>query len=350
MKAIDIAKQLGISKATVSLALNNKPGVSKATRKKILECAYQNQPLSQTSNNQPVNIPVPSRNVIKVVAPLTGLNLLQSPEPDLLPDFTVPLERTANQLGYRLEITFPDMRTKPIHDVVEECNHSPAVGIILFASELSAEEIRYFQGIHKPVVLYDNISETMAYSTVTIDNRNACRLAVDYLTEKGFRNIGYLAMTRNIFNYQERRKGFLEAMSAHNLPCSQDHILHIGQETNEIYQKVKNSWHKIHTFDAYIMESYHLSIGVIHALRDLNVKVPQDVSLVGIDQLPSYLTGNCQLTTLKVPHENRATLTMLLLDNEIRSPEPFKSRLSTSCILIEGNSVKQVTAHLVSSN
>ncbi len=344
LKAVDIAKQLGISKVTVSLALNNKPGVSKATRKKILECAYQMENSTKSPDPNPSNIPVPSRNIIKVVAPLTGLNLVQSPEPDLLPDFTVPLERTANHLGYRLEITFPDIRSKSIRDVVEECNHSPAVGIIIFASELSGEEIQYFQGIHKPVVLYDNISETMAYSSVTIDNRNACRLAVDYLVQRGFRNIGYLAMTRNIFNYQERREGFLDAMAAHNLPCSKGHILHIGQETAEIYQKVKINWHKIHSFDAYIMESYHLSIGVIHALRDLNINIPQDVSLIGIDQLPSYLMGNCQLTTLKVPHENRAILTMLLLDNEIRSPEAFKSRLITNCIMMEGNSVKQKEA------
>ena len=342
MKAVDIAKQLKISKATVSLALNNKPGVSEATRKRILEYAHTMENMEAQPDTLLSRLPEAVRNIIRVVVLSKGLNLVQSQELDILPDFTIFLERAARQLGYTLEVSYPDMQTRSISDIVAECNASPAKGIILFASELTGEEIGGFRGIKKPVVLYDNISAPGIYSSVTIDNRGASRAAVDYLVSRGFKDIGYLAMTRSIFNYQERRKGFLEAMADHNLHCTGKSIMHIGEKIDDIYEKIKNNWNIINTHEAYIMESYHLSVGVLHAFRDLGIHVPKDTSLIGIDQLPSYLMGDCQLTTIKVPHENRASLAVLLLNSEINSQEPFKSTLVTNCILTEGNSVKRI--------
>lgn len=341
MKAVDIAKQLGISKATVSLALNNKPGVSEVTRRKILMYAQKTEREEYMYDHGTESPKLLEHSTIKVLAPTKGLNLVQKPELDLLPDFTVALGVTAKKLGYTLEIIFPDLHCDTIPDIVRECNDSSAAGIILVASELTREEISYFRGFKKPVVLYDNISENGIYSSVTINNQGASRLAVDYLVSQGIKDIGYFAMSRNIYNYAERRRGFQEAMASHNLPCTGDNILHIGEKPDEIYQRVKNSWHKIHTHEAYIMESYHISVGITHAFRDMGVKIPDEVSLIGIDEIPAYLMGDCRLTCIRVPHDTRYAMTIFLLHNQITSAQPFTSSLSTNCILMEGSSVRR---------
>ena len=139
-------------------------------------------------------------------------------------------------------------------------------------------------------------------------------------------------------------------MEAHNLPVSPETFITLGQTIDECYQKTKTDWPKFPVHEALIMESYHLSIGILHAFRDLGVRIPKDVSLIGVDMLPSYLMGDCQLTMIKVPHENRATLAITLLDHEIRESTEFCSHIRTECKLIEGNSVSPAQQQLYSAD
>lgn len=367
MKAVDIAKTLGVSKATVSLALNGKPGISEKTRNRILTYAAEMEQMAERAAAQAAAlsadadvIPDPSkedarqipydtsfakaspgaRPVIRVISPAKTYQLIAKPDLDLLPDFFSISERMASRLGYTLEIQCPDFLTDPIDEIVADCNGPAVSGVLIAASEITGEDIRRFRGIQKPVVLYDNEIPGGPYSSVTINNRGAVNLAVDYLFRHGIRDIGYLCMSRPIYNFEERRAGFREAMAAHNLPVFPTNFLTVGQTIDENYRKIKSDWTKFPPHEAYIMESYHLSVSLLHAFRDLGVRIPEDVSLIGIDQLPSYLMGDCRLTTIKVPHESRATLAVSLLDHEIRGSGEFPSHIRMDCRLIEGDSVR----------
>ena len=380
MKAVEIAKALGVSKATVSLALNGKPGISEKTRNRILAYAAE---LSRGAEERPAagktfgDTTVPgsadgsgmlsgnvlrtantlsyphafhgARPVIRIISPAKATHLFSNPELDLLPDFFSISERTASRLGYTLELQCPDFLTDPIEQIAADCNSPSVAGVVIFGSELTSDDIYRFRGIQKPVVLYDNELPDR-YSSVTIDNRGAAGMAVDYLFRRGIRDIGYLCMSRPIYNFEERRAGFLEAMEAHNLPVSPETFITLGQTIDECYQKIKTDWPKFPVHEALIMESYHLSIGILHAFRDLGVRIPEDVSLIGVDMLPSYLMGDCQLTMIKVPHENRATLAITLLDHEIRESTEFCSHIRTECKLIEGNSVSPAQQQLYSAD
>lgn len=357
MKAVEIAKNLGVSKATVSLALNGKPGISEKTRQRILAYAagmregvilpddgdgrireLSGVPFSAAANGFSTPSAGGERQIIRIISPAKAPYLFSSPELDLLPDFFSISERAASRLGYALEIQCPNFLADPIEQIAADCNVPSVAGVVIFASELTHDDICRFRGIQKPVVLYDNELPGQ-YSSVTIDNRGAAGMAVDYLFRHGIRDIGYLCMSRPIYNFEERRAGFLEAMEAHNLPVSPETFITLGQTIDECYQKIRTDWPKLPVHKALIMESYHLSIGVLHAFRDLGARVPEDVSLIGIDMLPSYLMGDCQLTMIKVPHENRATLAITLLDHEIRESAEFRSHVHMECRLIEGDSV-----------
>ena len=92
--------------------------------------------------------------------------------------------------------------------------------------------------------------------------------------------------------------------------------------------------------DAFIMENYQVSMGVMRAFRERKIAVPQEVSLVGVDELPDYLTGDFLLTTVRVEHAERARAVMMFLEQEMKGALSAKFKIYSNCELIPGNSVR----------
>ena len=89
------------------------------------------------------------------------------------------------------------------------------------------------------------------------------------------------------------------------------------------------------------MESYHVSMGTIMAMQELGIQIPEDVSLIGIDALPSFLTGGIRMTSIRVPHTERAYWTVQLLLKEMDHPVREKCKLYTNCVFVNGDTVKE---------
>lgn len=338
IKVIDIANRLGISKATVSLALNNKPGVSEQTRQKILECQRSMQ--SGRSSSGMLSPKFQKHQMVKVLIPSKGRNNIQNAELDLWSDVNAVFDRMAKSWGYTLGLSYLDMASISPEEVNAECNIESVAGVILFGTELDTSDISVFKGIQKPMVIYDCDLACDDFSSVMINNRMGVKTAVDYLVRNGLHDIMYLANSETIYNYAERRHAFHEALAGHDIAYNSDRVLLMGSSIDEIYVNMIE-WLGNHVLpQAFIMESYHLSIGTIRALHEKHIKIPNDISLIGIDKLPSYLTRECQLTTVTIPHTERATMTMILLHNEILNASTFKSKIFTACKLEEGESVK----------
>ena len=92
--------------------------------------------------------------------------------------------------------------------------------------------------------------------------------------------------------------------------------------------------------DAFIMDNYQVSVGVMKALKDLNLSVPKDVSLIGVDELPSLVMADYNLTTIKVDHSGRIRAILLFLEQEINGGLASKFKIYSNCELIQGNSVR----------
>lgn len=336
IKAIEIARKLGISKATVSLALNNKPGVSQETRQKVLNCKQQMQ--LAASQQQPAK-QLHKQQIIKILVPSKHRKTVRYAELDLWTDVNAVFDRMAKTWGYTLGLSYLDMSTVSAQEISVECSAENIAGVILFATELDPPDIAYFADIQKPMVIYDCDMQTQKFSSVLVNNRLGIQNAVTRLLQAGCKNIFYLANSIDIYNYRERREGFCESMKANGIADSKQKILTMGDNIDDIYRNMK-AWLTNHTLpDAFIMESYHLSIGTIRALHERKIQIPRDISLIGVDKLPQYMTGECQLTTIHIPHTERAALTMVLLHREILHNSSFKSKVFTNCLLVEGNTV-----------
>ena len=150
IKAVDIARELGISKATVSLALHDKPGVSERTKQQILECMEQ---LQEGTRKQ--GMTDEATRMIKVVIASRNLKIVCDSELDLWTDVLTVFEREAKKRNYTTSVTYYNIITDTSERLIEECNQSYIAGVIVNATELKAEDTKIFNAIDKPLVYYN---------------------------------------------------------------------------------------------------------------------------------------------------------------------------------------------------
>ena len=148
VKSVDIARKLNISKATVSLALNNKPGVNEETRQRVLLCAKElNGQLQEELKLQD------SPKMIKIILMNNKLKVIVDSEMDLwTPAFRV-YDSESRKIGCTLSITYVEDNASDIARVIEEVNAAEVVGVVLYATEMRQEQFEPFRRIKKPMIV-----------------------------------------------------------------------------------------------------------------------------------------------------------------------------------------------------
>lgn len=333
VKAVQIAEDLGISKATVSLALNGKPGVSEQTRNKILE--YKDY--LEKGGQAPAAGKAGGQIVILLV--INGKNISYNSEIDLLTEVLAACETEARKKGYTLSVLYADIQKEPIENFVEKYSSGQADGVILIATELEDDQIRKFESIRAPMVIYDNESPDAMHNCVAADNALGVRRAVEYLFAKGCRNITYLANRETIYNFRKRREAYCSVMLEHNLIPYQS-IVEIGTTVNSVKEAMRSYLNTHKLPDAFIMENYQVTIGTMQVLKEKGVHIPAELQLVGIDTVPAFMTADCKMTAVSIPHAERAVLAMMMLEREMTEPMNIKSRVLIDCKLVMGESTK----------
>lgn len=323
VKAVQIAREMGISKATVSLALNNKPGVSERTRREIFLCRERLERGAATAGREN---PALKKGTIKVIVATKGLRIALDSEIDLWTDVLTVFEREAKKRGYQTVVTYIDVRAESIEKLADECNGKDISGVILQATELCEEDISKFEKIKHPMVIYDNESTDLIHNCVVVDNLFGVERAVNWLFQRNYKDIVYLANDIEIYNFRQRRKGFCGALLEHNQnPYQPGRIVEAGTTIENVYHKMSRYLDSHKLPEAFIMENYQVTIGTVRALKARRIAVPEQVSLIGIDALPAYMTGDCQITTVRIPHTERAVLVIMLLEKEIEEQSSRQS-------------------------
>lgn len=338
VKAADIARKLNLSKATVSLALNDKAGVSPKTREAVLRCLQELESRTDITGGEDA---APARKqTIKIIIVNKKKGIITDSELDLWTDVFKVFDRETKRLGYTLGITYTDMKEEEVNRVIEDAGQEEVAGIILDATEMEKSDFAPFERISKPMVIYDNDLD-VHHNCVAIDNAAAVCSLVDYLAGQGCRSIRYLANEVDIYNFSQRRAGFRMGLRKNGITADEGLIVRAGTTIDDVSEKMERYLDKKDLPDAFIMENYQVSIGVMRALRKKGISVPRDVSLAGVDELPSYLTGECRLTTVRVAHAERAQAVMMFLEKEIKDPVAAKFKIFSNSELIRGNSVKE---------
>ena len=286
IKAAQIARDLGLSKATVSLALNDKPGVSEETKKMIF----------QYIDRMEKGIDIVENNIIKIVNYSKKENIYGG-EVDLWSEVLSEFNKEAKKDGYSLGIDYINDDIDEINKLIMECNQGHVVGAIVFANDLDEDIFKLFKQIKKPLIIYDNDFDDDNYSYVMIDNYQGMEKIIKLIVEKDFNEVCYLANSHDNYNFRKRRMAFTDLISKYNLT---GRIFITGNDVESVYEAMKTELVDKSFPKVLISENYQVSIGTIKAIQEMNLSFKDDINLIGIDEIPDYFCYGHHLTALKI--------------------------------------------------
>lgn len=325
IKAAQIARDLGLSKATVSLALNDKPGVSEETKKMIF----------QYIDRMEKGIDIVENNIIKIVNYSKKENIYGG-EVDLWSEVLSEFNKEAKKDGYSLGIDYINDDIDEINKLIMECNQGHVVGAIVFANDLDEDIFKLFKQIKKPLIIYDNDFDDDNYSYVMIDNYQGMEKIIKLIVEKDFNEVCYLANSHDNYNFRKRRMAFTDLISKYNLT---GRIFITGNDVESVYAAMKTELADKSFPKVLISENYQVSIGTIKAIQEMNLSFKADINLIGIDEIPDYFCYGHHLTALKIIHGKRAGVALSLLKKEIEDHDVEKFKIYSTCRLIEGDTI-----------
>lgn len=315
----EIAEKLNVSPATISHVINNKPGVSEATRETIKK-QLEEMGLSHLLQKKDTAPPVQETGVICfLVYKCTGEILNRHPYFLMI---TQSLERRAAEYGYSVMIRVLDKYSNPADIIPAE---KAVDGMVIHATEMTDEDFALFSNLKYPVVALDNALSHTDCNAVSINNELGTFQAIDYLVKTGHKRIGYFRSQINISSFFERCAGYLQSAQSLNTPIRSEDIVRVGYSEEEsfrdilLYLQTRSSDDPLP--DAFVCDDDPIAFGALRAFMQCGIRVPEDVSLIGFNNHPNDEITSPKLTSVEVHGVDFVLGSVDLLAVQIRQKE-----------------------------
>ncbi|MGK9477244.1 LacI family DNA-binding transcriptional regulator [Melioribacter sp. OK-6-Me] len=334
---VDVAKKAGVSKGTVSAVINAKNTVKPETRDHILqimkELNYRPKGVARNLKNgnqdKAIGIIIKDLNYPFYTAIASGVKEYANSK-----GYSVVV--TSSENNHESEIRFSHMFS------AKDIKGAIIAPIVEGSSEI--EHLFKLKMINYPFVLLEDVRGIQA-NVVAIDNQNAIKKAVKYLIDCGHKKIVHFAGPPQSSHTQERIEGFKQAFSESPLILRDDMIVSIGSKFEESFGKTieyfKNR-KKENYPTAIVCFNDQQALGVMMALKELRIKVPEDISIVGNDDIYYARIYPVPLTTIRAPqHEigrKAAEILIRNIESNVLLP-PEKVVLETELIIRESTRV-----------
>ncbi|MBB5432163.1 LacI family DNA-binding transcriptional regulator [Nocardiopsis composta] len=305
----DIARHAGVSEATVSRVLNDKPGVGAETRRAVLTA------LDVLGYERPARLRKRSAGLVGMVVPE-----LDNP---VFPMFAQEAEKALGQHGYTPVLGTQSPGGNTEDEYVEMLLERNVAGIVFVSglhADTTADHDRYRRLVSRglPIVLVNGYAENIGAAFVSCDERVAARLAVDHLAALGHTRIGFASGPERFVPVQRRRAGYLAAMERHGLdPEGLVALSQYGVEGG--YAAAVRLLRAGAT--AMVCGSDLMALGAIRAARQRGLAVPGDFSAVGFDDSALIAFTDPPLTTVRQPVKAMAHASVRALTDAINGHE-----------------------------
>ena len=339
-----IAAELGISAATVSLALSGKAGVSEKTRLRIQEKAREmGYPLKEQQSVPKMRSPYLTLVIYKRIGTVVSFH-------PFFRELIHVISEEVKTCGYQLTTTY-FYQNEDKEEQIRSIASLGSEGVILLATEMQSEDMAPFEGLHLPLVILDNHFPMESYDTVMIDNHDAFYRAVHALHSMGHRRIGFLGMKEEIRNWEERGQAYVEAVRS--LYSEEEWRTKRGQilvflrfsrlDPEVVKQEIADYLDKGNVLPtAFVANSDALALECMNAFKQRGLRIPDDVSVMGIDDLKEGWESDPPLTTIHVSQKEMAKAAVDRLLNRIANPEDMVTyRVCLSGTLLWRGSVKR---------
>lgn len=331
----EIAEKLGISPAALSLIINHKPGVSDATRASVLD-RLREMGCDYLIKKAPA---VPSNNLCFIIYKRHGEIL------DLHPFFLLLMENIENHAktyGYNILLCTIDKR-RPMESQIQHLNELDCQGAIIFATEMSDEDMAAFSCLQIPFVTMDNDFTRLTCNSISINNQMGTFQAIEYLVRMNHSRIGYLKSNIRISSFEERHLGYESALKYFGLSFVPSDIITVHYTEEGSYRDMKQYLEKSPSPSlpgAFVCDDDTIAVGALRALTERGYRIPDNVSIIGFNDRPACEVTEPPLTSVNVSKRTFAVETVdelirLIQNQENITPETRsrKIRIGTKLIV-----------------
>lgn len=317
----DVAEKVGVSRTTVSLVLNDVKGIqiSPETRQKVLDTAAE---LNYVPNAAAQALATRRTKAIGLVLTRTQHHIATD---SFLPSIISGLLTTAKKQNVRILIDWVEMDHQ--ESAYFELAHTKRIdGMILSTPRLNDNGLKALENVDIPTVLMGSITGSNL-PCVDVDNTKSAEKATSYLIDLGHKNIACITNAQPEYaSAPERLGGYKNALSKKDIPFNESLIRYADFDPESGYKCMNSILQGGNPFTAVFVASDNVAIGAKSALRDANLHIPDDVSIVGFDDIPWAQFSDPPLTTIRLPAESLAQSACTLLLELIKDKEQNKKQ------------------------
>ena len=325
--SLEVARLAGVSQSAVSRVYTPGASASKMTIEKVRKAAAE---LGYRPN-------VLARAMVSGRSKIIGLVVAYF-ENQFYPDVLEKFSKALQAEGYHVLIFMASQTAGNIDKVVDEILDFQVDGIIAASVALSSELSERCRKAGVPMVLFNRSQDDPLMSAVTSANIEGGRKVAKFLLAGGHQKIGYIAGWEGASTQRDREAGFREVLNAAGIEL---HSREVGDFSSQLARKVTVSMFHEDPPDAVFVANDHMAISVLDTLRfELGLKVPDDVSVVGYDDVPTAAWKAYDLTTIRQPANRMVAETVEILLTKINDSGADPRRVEINGPLIVRGSAR----------
>ncbi len=307
----EIAERLNLSVSTVSRALNNHPDISPATKTKIQRLASE---LNYIPNIFAKGFRAHKTNIIGVIVPNITHYFTSTILKGILSE--------ASLLGYRVIISESNNDINKQTEMLQTMIQFGVDGVLMSISKMTRNVDSILQTLNTlPLILFDKASNKIPCTQVIINEEEAAFNAVEHLINIGKKRIAIIKESEYSYNSERRFLGYKRALQENNLPLDDKIVLSVddisllqGKRLTNILLSLKKRP------DAIFAITDSAAIGVIKTLKKFNIRIPEDIAVVGFSNSIHSTIIEPMLTTIDQPGQKIGSTAIKYLIEEIETP------------------------------
>jgi LacI family transcriptional regulator len=310
----DVAREAGVSIATVSRVLNNVGPVDEATRKMVKAAARH---LKYVPNSLGRGLSIRRTDAI-------GLLL-----PDLFGEFFSEVIRgadeTAQKFGYHLLVSSSHSSREEIAGALKTMR-GRVDGLVIMSPDIDTQTLEQNLPHNHPVVLVNCPVDNASFDSLNVDNYGGAFQMVKHLIGHGHQRIAIITGTPGNSDAVDRLRGFRDAMAEAGQPVDEDLIVAGEFSETSGYEATRTLLGRAVRPTAIFASNDSMAIGALSALREQDVRIPQEIALAGFDDTPIGVFLSPALTSVRVDIYNLGVLAIRNVLEAVREKDAHKKR------------------------
>jgi DNA-binding LacI/PurR family transcriptional regulator len=286
----DLAVELGVSIATISKALKNHPDISDSRREQVLELVQKKDYIPNQA----------AKSLRSNVTKFIGLIITDNSNPYFSKLIRGVEEENATQ-GFHTLIFNNDEDVDKELEIINECRSINVAGVVLTPAMGNSLGINMLKRYDIPYVLSNRCIARNRDNYVIADDVKAGYLAADYLVKKRHRKLLFINYFPKLSSARERQEGYLKALADNGLKTHSSHIYRDAVNQEDGYRIAKEILRKHKPPLSILCYSDYIATGVLKALLEQNIDIPQEVAVMGIDDIDLFSFSKPALSTVNIP-------------------------------------------------